>query len=65
MSPIDPGRTTRKIAVVARGDTFQVWVNDVLIDTVRDSTYSSGEIGLGLPGNAHVAFDYVRVWALP
>lgn len=65
MSPIDSGLATRKIAVEARGDTFKVWVNDVLVDTITDSTYSSGEIGLGFPGNAHVAFDYVRVWALP
>ena len=65
MSRIDPGRAAHKIAVVARGNTFQLWVDDVLIDTFTDSTYSSGEIGLGFPANAHVAFDYVRVWALP
>lgn len=65
MSSIDPGRTARKIAVVARGNTFQLWVDDVLIDSFRDSTYSSGEIGLGFPGNTHFAIDYVRVWALP
>lgn len=65
MSSIDPGRTTHKLAVVARGNTFELWVDDVFIDSFTDSTYSSGEIGLGFPGNTHLAFDYVRVWALP
>ena len=64
-SLIDPERTAHKIAVVARGDEIQLWVDDMLIHTVSDNTYSSGTIGLGFGANVHVAFDYVRVWALP
>jgi hypothetical protein len=64
-SLIDPERTTHKITIVARGDEIQLWVDDMLIHTLSDNTYSSGTIGLGFGANVHVAFDYVRVWALP
>jgi hypothetical protein len=64
-SLIDPGRTTHKIIIVARGDELQLWVDDTLIHTLSDGTYSSGTLGLGFGANVHVAFDYVRVWALP
>lgn len=58
------------MAVVARGNTFQLYVNNQLINTLSDTerTYDSGSIGLGVyattdPTEAN--FNYVKVWEPP
>jgi serine/threonine protein kinase len=55
------------IAVVAKGSTITLYVNHQRIDTVNDSTYSHGQIGLfGYPYNIpiEVAFNNARIWTL-
>ncbi len=68
---INPGLDkTNVIAVVAKGNSFKLYVNHQPIDTVTDSTYSHGHIGLiavvyakgGQP--TEVEFSNVKVWTL-
>jgi hypothetical protein len=61
---------TNVIAVAAKGSSFKLYVNHQPIDTVTDTTYSHGHIGLiavvyakgGQP--TEVEFSNVKVWAL-
>ena len=58
------------IAVVAKGNLFKLYVNDQPIDTVTDTTYSHGRIGLiavvyAKGGQStEVEFSNVKVWTL-
>lgn len=66
-SIIKPGYVTNTIAVVANGNTFDLYANGQNIDTVTDSTYSSGRIALfaeDISNSAEVAFSNVRIWTL-
>ena len=61
---------TNLIAVLAQGSTIRLYVNHQLIDSVDDSTYSSGQIGvIALPfsSNGHpteAVYSNARVWTL-
>lgn len=35
-----------QVAVIARGSTFELWVNGTFIATAYDTTYTSGQIGV-------------------
>ena len=68
---INPGLDkTNVIAVVAKGNSFTLYVNHQPIDTVTNSAYSQGHIGLiavvyakgGQP--TEVEFSNVKVWTL-
>ena len=69
-SNISPAITTglnqpNTIAVVANGNTLDLYVNHQKIDSVRDSTYTGGYIGLdadALSNPTEVAFSNTRVW---
>jgi hypothetical protein len=56
--------------VVAKGNSFTLYVNHQPIDTITDSTYSHGHIGLiaivyGKGGQpTEVEFSNVKVWTL-
>lgn len=53
------------IAVVARGSTFDLYVNNQHIDTVTDGTFSSGNIGLvaeEVSNPTDVMFSNAMVW---
>ena len=54
------------LAVVAQGNTFDLYVNDEKVDSVSDSTYSQGEIGVlaaNQAGNGtEVVFSNAMVW---
>jgi putative ATPase len=55
------------LAVVARGQSITLYVNNQPIDQVSDKTYSSGQIGfVAYPYNnpTEVAYNNVRVWSL-
>lgn len=55
------------LAVVANGNTIELYVNQHLIDKVDDSTYSNGEIGVlarSIFAPTEVIFNNVRVWTL-
>ena len=58
---------TNLIAIIANGNTITVYVNHHQIDTMSDSSYSHGLIGLGafkkrLP--TQVVYNDARVWSL-
>jgi hypothetical protein len=68
---INPGLDkTNVIAVVSKGNSFTLYVNHQPIDTITDSAYSHGHIGLiaivyakgGQP--TEVEFSNVKVWML-
>ena len=57
------------VAVVARGSTLDLYINQQQIDSIVDSTYSHGEIGMvadGFPGNhpTEVVYSNAKVWKL-
>lgn len=64
--PLSPVRN--HLALLARGDTFHFFVNDVELFTVRDVTLTSGLLGLmaraGPGGQVSVSFDDLTVYAL-
>jgi len=61
-----PGQTNL-LTVVARGNRFYLYINKQYVDSVRDSTFSAGAIGVfAATGKqpAEVAFSNVQVWKL-
>lgn len=59
---------TNTVAVVARGDQLSFYINQQLVTTVSDSTYSHGQIGFAV-GNqdsktSEAIFTNVKVWQL-
>jgi hypothetical protein len=53
------------IAVVAMSNTFTLYINHQLINSVQDSTYSQGQIGLVADNDnspTEVAFSNAKVW---
>ena len=53
------------VAVRASGSTINLYVNNQLIDTVSDSSYSQGQIGVaatGVNGPTEVVFRNAKVW---
>lgn len=62
---------TNLIAVGANGNTITLYINHQLIDSVNDSTYSHGQIGLGATAFVNsvdpteVAYNNAKVWTLP
>ncbi|MBV9231202.1 MAG: hypothetical protein JOZ18_17965 [Chloroflexi bacterium] len=58
---------TNLMAVVARNGTFDLYVNQQKLDSVSDTTYTKGQIGLdastsGVP--AEVVYSNARAWTL-
>ncbi len=56
------------VAVVAKGNTFKLYANNQLLDTVtdKDSSYGHGKIALEASSNSNpteVLFSNVKVWA--
>ena len=54
------------IAIVANGNTIDLYVNRQKIDGLTDNTYSTGQIGLGAesPNNpTAVVYSNLKVWA--
>lgn len=55
------------IAVVANGSTLDLYVNNQRIDSVSDSSYSQGEIGVAaiyITGPTEVVYSNAKVWTL-
>jgi hypothetical protein len=62
---INPGESLNKIVGVCNGDTLELYVNDNLVASTTDSTFTEGQIGL-LVGNfdtpgADILFDNLFV----
>jgi hypothetical protein len=56
-----------EIAVVATGSTLDLYVNLHKIESVNDSTYTSGQIGVAVSGigtPTEVAFNNAQVWKM-
>ena len=64
---INQGVATNQLRVSCVGNELSLAVNGLLLLTVTDTTFVTGDIGLGVstfePGTAVVAFDNVRVTA--
>ena len=55
------------LAVVATGSTFKLYVNNHLIDTVSDTTFATGQLGLAAEESSNttaVAFSNAMVWKM-
>ncbi len=55
------------IAVAANGSTLDLYVNQQKIDSVNDSTYSQGQVGViaeAYSNQTEVVFSNARVWTL-
>ncbi len=58
---------SKTITVVANGSTLDLYVNQQKIDSVRDSTYSHGQVGVIAYNNINsteAVFSNARVWTL-
>jgi hypothetical protein len=65
---IGMGVQTDIIAVVANGSTFDLYVNNQKIDSISDSSYSMGSLGLvahARDQNTTVTYQNAIIWALP
>jgi len=59
---------TNLIAAVVRNDTIELYLNQQLLTTITDSTYSQGQIGVtaeDLNTATEVVFTNAKVWKLP
>ena len=59
---------TNTIAVVARNETIDLYLNQQLLTSVTDSTYSQGQIGVTADDSTdptEVIFTHAKVWKLP
>ena len=67
-SAIKTGEETNRLKVVAKGDKFDFYDNDVLLDSYVDSQFKIGWLGLWVgtqsEGNVTIGFDNFRVWSL-
>lgn len=55
------------VAVIARGGSFELYVNHQLITGVSDGTYSHGQVGIvsyNQGGLATAVYSNARVWTL-
>ena len=59
---------TNTLAVVAKGTQISLYINQQLVTTITDSTYSQGEVGFEVDNTAKPAeaiFTNAKVWQLP
>ncbi len=67
-SAIETGAGTNKIKIVAQGNTFTFYVNDVKLGECSDIGPTSGTIFLFTEtrddGRVHVSFDNLKVWSI-
>ncbi|MFA6372929.1 MAG: hypothetical protein WCW68_09915 [Methanothrix sp.] len=66
---INMGNATNLIRVICNDDAFSFYVNDVLLEEYKDSSFSSGNIGLTAGtnyaiGSAKVSFDNLTIWQI-
>ena len=61
---VNKGNASNKLTVVARGPAMDVYVNDQLVGSATDDSLPEGTIEVLNGPVVHVAFDYIRVYAL-
>jgi hypothetical protein len=67
ITPTPDLTNTNLISVVARGNTFTIYLNKTEVTTFTDSTYASGQIGVAVTNISHSAdgvFSNLNVWGL-
>ena len=55
------------VAVVANGSQLDLYVNNQKIDSINDSTYSQGTVGMianSISASTEVSYSNLKVWAL-
>ncbi len=62
--------TFNRLRVIRQGERIRVFINDVLVAEVNDTTYPSGRIGVSTAcyrteGGVEVQFDNFAIWSLP
>ena len=64
-SKINTSTSTNHIRVIAQGNTFELYVNEQLLEKIQDDRISNGTIGFVVAtsedGGAHIKFDNVVV----
>jgi len=67
-SAIKTGNETNLIKVVAKGDEFAFYANDVLLSNYSNDSFAYGGLGLWTgsqsEGNVTIGFDNFKVWAI-
>ena len=53
-----------QLTVIVNGNEFQIFLNQIFVRSFKDSTYKSGIIVLDTDGTS-VAFNYIRIYAIP
>ncbi|NJN15561.1 MAG: hypothetical protein HC822_04330 [Oscillochloris sp.] len=66
---VRPGEPNN-LRVIKRGDEIRLYLNDILLDTINDSSYPTGKVGVSTnsyreEGGVEIWFDNFGVWALP
>jgi hypothetical protein len=66
---INLDNATNLIRIICKGDEFSFYVNNVLLEEYKDSSFSSGDIGLTTgtnyaTGSAIVSFDDLCIWEI-
>ncbi len=59
---------TNTVAVVARGSSLSIYLNQTLLTTVTDSTFTKGQIGFSaydITNATEVIFTNAKLWQLP
>ena len=60
--------STNTLAIVARGDQYSFYVNQQLVTSFTDGTYSHGQIGFDADfgtSSTELVFTNIKVWQLP
>ncbi len=67
-SAIKTGNETNRIDVVAKGDEFAFYANDVLLSNYKNDSFANGGLGLWVgsqsEGNVTIGFDNFKVWEI-
>jgi len=51
------------LRITASGSTLNFYINDVLMDSLTDSSFSSGSVGVGMYKTSTVSTTYYVTWA--
>ncbi len=61
---ISTGVEENKIGILCSGNTITMYINGYRVDSIQDNNSLTGNFGFVGGSEAHIAVDYVRVWAL-
>lgn len=61
---ISTGVEENKIGILCSGNTITMYINGYRVDSIQDSNSLTGNFGFVGGSEAHIAVDYLRIWAL-